>query len=318
MIVDERIIGHYTGQEDGPLVIAIGAIHGNEPAGVTALAEVFRLLEIEKQTIPDFIFKGQLVGLIGNLAAYKTGQRFIKNDLNRIWDPETVEGLIKKVPDELEFEDKELVGLLLKIRYLITRSRAKNLIIIDLHTTSADGGIFSIPLEDDPQSVQLAVDLHAPVVLGLLKGLGGTLMHYASGNHFLFQGLPEQVCCVAFEAGQHFDPLSVSRSISAVISTLRAAGCVKPEDVDHKHDDILLAYAADLPKLTSITHVHHIGPEEHFTMRPGYVNFQKIHKGEQLAVSHNGPIYSPSDGLILMPLYQPKGTDGFFIVEPVF
>jgi len=30
----ERIIGHYRGAEAGPLVVAIGGIHGNEPAGV--------------------------------------------------------------------------------------------------------------------------------------------------------------------------------------------------------------------------------------------------------------------------------------------
>jgi succinylglutamate desuccinylase len=317
MKVDERVIGQFIGQEEGPLVIAIAATHGNEPAGVAALTEVFRMLEEEARAVPDFFFKGQITGLIGNLTAYKAGQRFIDKDLNRIWNPEFVDGLLKKPIDELQNEEQELVQLLLKIRSLINQSRAKHLIIIDLHTTSAEGGIFSIPLEDDQESIQLAATIHAPVVLGLLKGLSGTLMHYASGNHFLCEGLPEKVCCVAFEAGQHFDPLSVNRSISAVISILRATACIGQEDVDHQHDDILLAYTADLPKLTRIMYVHHIGPDDHFTMHAGYVNFQPVHKGEQLAIAHNGPVFAPQEGLILMPLYQPKGTDGFFIVEVV-
>jgi succinylglutamate desuccinylase len=50
-------------------------------------------------------------------------------------------------------------------------------------------------------------------------------------------------------------------------------------------------------------------------MKPGYVNFQKINRGETLAVSQEGDVQSPSDGLILMPKYQPQGDDGFFIVE---
>lgn len=317
MFNDKRIIGRYGGKVEGPLVLGIGAVHGNEPAGVKALEEVFKMLEMEQKTNPGFIFKGCIYGLTGNVAAYKTGARYINKDLNRIWHPENVDKLLSVGPESLQHEEKELVELLTVIRQIITETQSRHIIIIDLHTTSADGGIFSIPLEDDADSIRLAEALHAPVVMGLLKGLNGTLMHYASGNHFIYNGLPETAGCVAFEAGQHDDPLSVSRCISAVISTLRAVGCVKPEDVDHKHDDILLDYASGLPKRTRITHVHHIGPEEHFSMRPGYLNFQPVKRGEQLAVSVKGPILAPSDGLILMPLYQPKGTDGFFIVEPV-
>jgi len=317
MFNDKRIIGRYSGEQDGPLVLGIGAVHGNEHAGVKALEEVFKMLQAEQESIPGFVFRGSIYGLTGNMAAYKTGARFISKDLNRIWQPENVDKLLSADPDELQDEEQELVELLLVIRQIITEGQFRHIIIIDLHTTSADGGIFSIPLEDDADSIRLAEALHAPVVMGLLKGLNGTLMHYASGNHFVYNGLPETAGCVAFEAGQHDDPLSVSRCISAVISTLRAVGCVRPEDVDHKHDDILLDYASGLPKRTRITHVHHIGPEEHFSMRPGYLNFQPVQKGEQLAFSVNGPVLAPSSGLILMPLYQPKGTDGFFIVEPV-
>lgn len=317
MLKDERIIGRYGGNDEGPLVLGIGAVHGNEHAGVKALKEVFRMLQAEEESVPGLVFRGSIYGLTGNMAAFKTGARFISKDLNRIWQPENVDKLLNTDPQELQDEEKELVDLLWVIRQIIADTQSRHIVIIDLHTTSADGGIFSIPLEDDVESVRLAESLHAPVVMGLLKGLNGTLMHYASGNHFVNNGLPETASCVAFEAGQHDDPLSVSRCISAVISTLRAVGCLRPEDVDHKHDEILLDYAAGLPKRTRIAHVHHIGPEEHFRMRPGYLNFQPVQRGEQLAVSADGPVVAPFDGLILMPLYQPKGTDGFFIVEPV-
>jgi succinylglutamate desuccinylase len=309
------MIGQFKGQQDGPLVIAFGATHGNEPAGVQAIAEVFRMLEAEKHANPGFEFIGQFTGIIGNYSAFQSGQRFIEKDLNRIWDPAYVEDLLRLPTDTLANEDLELVQLLHCIRATIAAANARRLFILDLHTTSADGGIFSIPLEDDKKSIDLAAALHAPVVMGLLKGLSGTLMHYAFGNHFAINGLPEQTCCVAFESGQHNDPLSVSRSVSAIISTLRAVGCISPEDVDHRHDDILLEYAADLPKVTRIIHVHHIAPDEHFSMRPGYVNFQPVHKGEYLADSSQGQVLAPVGGLILMPLYQLKGADGFFIVK---
>jgi succinylglutamate desuccinylase len=52
-------------------------------------------------------------------------------------------------------------------------------------------------------------------------------------------------------------------------------------------------------------------------MRPGYANFQPIRRGEHLADDASGPVLAPEDGLILMPLYQSLGTDGFFLVQEV-
>jgi succinylglutamate desuccinylase len=50
-------------------------------------------------------------------------------------------------------------------------------------------------------------------------------------------------------------------------------------------------------------------------MREGYKNFQAIKAGEVLADDKNGEIVAPEDCLLLMPLYQRQGTDGFFLVK---
>jgi succinylglutamate desuccinylase len=309
-----RVIDRYEGQLGGPLVIVLTAMHGNEPAGVEAVQDVFRLLSIEPLHNPDFCFQGKLVGMIGNLRAFKARQRYLTRDLNRLWLPEQVEDALEHDPAELSDEWLELVELTTAIRHEIEVYRPQRLVIIDIHTTSADGGIFTIPLETDPDSLQLAQELYAPVVRGLLDGLQGTMMHFAAGNYFAINGYPENTACVAFEAGQHNDPLSVSRAIAAIVNGLRGAGCVRPQDVDSRHDIILKNYAADLPALTRIVHVHHIDPDEMFRMEPGYVNFQPVKAGEVLAKNNRGLVTAPCDGYILMPLYQPQGTDGFFIV----
>ena len=119
----------------------------------------------------------------------------------------------------------------------------------------------------------------------------------------------------AFEAGQHEDPLSVSRSIAAIVHCLRATGCIGAEDLQNPYESVLERYSERLPKVTRLRYVHHIRPGDAFRMRPGYVNFQPVRAGEHLAEDATGPILSPYDGLMLMPLYQPKGSDGFFIVE---
>lgn len=310
----ERIIGTYTGPEPGALVVVFGAVHGNEPAGVQALEEIFRMLAREPRVNPGFAFRGKLVGLIGNRQAFASGQRFLRKDLNRMWTLDNLHRIQHGGPDHLDAEDREMAELIACIQAEISAMRPEALILLDLHTTSADGGIFCIPA-NDTASLRLAKELHAPVILGMLDGLEGTLLHFATGNHFEINGYPKHSLCAAFEAGQHNDPLSVSRSIAAIVNCLRAAGCIRAEDVDSRHETILKKFSDPLPKVTRLHHVHHIRPGDAFRMRPGYVNFQPIRHGEHLADDASGPVLAPQQGLILMPLYQPLGSDGFFVVR---
>lgn len=311
----DRIIGRFGGFRDGALVIAFGAIHGNEHAGVRALEEVFQLLAREYEDNPGFVFNGTIVGLLGNLQAYHARLRFLEKDLNRQWTRENI-NRIQHIPrTELRAEDIEMAELIDAIHREIVNIKPETLVMLDLHTTSADGGVFCIPT-DDARSLRLAKGLHAPVILDLFEGISGTLLRFATDGHFEISGLPKRTVAAAFEAGSHDDPLSVSRSVSAIMNCLRVSGCIDPDDLISRNDAVLDQYSARLPKVTRLRHVHHIRPGDAFRMRPGYLNFQPIKKGEHLADDATGPVLSPEDGLILMPLYQAKGTDGFFIVEP--
>ena len=310
----ERIIGNYTGPEPGALVVVFGAVHGNELAGVRALEEIFRMLEHEPAVNPGFTFRGKLLGLIGNRPALANRERFLQRDLNRLWTPDNIRRIRHSGREALQAENLECAEIMDLLHAEIQESRPEALVLLDLHTTSADGGIFCIP-SDDASSLRLAKELHAPVVLGMLEGLEGTLLHFAAGNHFEISGYPKFSLGVAFEAGQHEDPLSVSRCIAAIINCLRACGCIRQEDVDSRHETILKTFSDPLPKVTRLRYVHHIRPGDAFRMRPGYLNCQPIRTGEHLADDTTGPILSPQNGRILMPLYQPLGTDGFFVVQ---
>jgi len=312
--VKEQVIGTYGGHLPGPLVVALGGLHGNEPAGVKALSEMFGMLEREPSANPDFVFKGTLVGLVGHLHAYQAGKRYLTSDLNRHWTAANLER-IRSVPvEQLAAEDLEMAELLYNIQLAVKKHQPETLVILDLHTTSAEGGIFCIPMNEG-DSLDLAKELYAPVVLGLNDGLEGTLLQAAADHVFHLDAWPKQVRGVAFEAGQHNDPLSVSRAIAAIVHCLRAAGCIRADDVESRHEEVLRSHTRHLPQVTHLRHVHHIGLNEGFKMRPGYANFQPIHEGEHLADDVHGPILSPCDGLILMPLYQAQGADGFFICQ---
>jgi succinylglutamate desuccinylase len=305
----ERYIGRYDGQLAGPLLICIGGMHGNEPAGVLAIEEVLRLLEMEPKVNPGFVFQGVLVGLRGNTLAMASGKRFIERDLNRMLSDEEIRRIQHTPEEERGAEDRECLELINTIQEEIARTNASTTLIIDLHTTTAEGGGFTIAA-DDPVSMKLARGLHAPVILGIADDLQGTTISY-------FNKPDEQRHCIVFEAGQHQDPQSVHRTVSAIINCMRSMGSVEAKDVDHRHDGLLKRLSNGLPGFTRLAYRYKIQPGEAFDMRPGYRNFQKISRGEVLAHNEHGEIMAPVDGLILMPKYQVLGDDGFFIVQAV-
>lgn len=307
----QRIIGRYSGEDKGPLLICLAGIHGNEPAGIHALELMFKMLEVEPITNPRFAFKGKIVGLRGNLKAIKAGKRFIEKDLNRQWTNDTVEKCKKLPINDLAPEEQEIKELIALIEEEVNSYQPEKFVLLDLHTTTATGGIFSVAT-DDHESVRIGVELHAPVVKGLLEGIKGTTLHYFNNHNFQ----PDTVA-VCFESGQHQEPLSVNRAIAAITNCLRTIGCVRAEDVENRHDELLIEYSRHLPKVTELINCHAIKEGDEFEMEPGYLNFQAVKEGEVLAHDRSGPVTASADGYILMPLYQKQGDDGFFLIRKV-
>ncbi len=293
-------------------------MHGNEPAGVEALKIIFQLLAKEPRSNENFYYKGKIIGLLGNVEAFHKKKRNTVKDLNRQWTPENIDRIIQRSDNGLHSEDREMSELLQIIIEEIKSYEPESVILLDLHTTSAQGGIFSIAT-DDPESIRIAIELHAPVITGMLHGISGTTLHFFTNKNFkklsLGNGKLRKITGVAFEAGQHDDHLSVNRCIAAIINCMRSVGSVSANDVENRHDRLLQEYSKDLPKIAKLIKVHSIGPLDEFKMLPGFKNFQLVKKGEHLANDKHGIIKSPSEGLILMPLYQPQGSDGFFLIK---
>jgi len=306
-----RIIGSYTGEKKGPLLIVFGGMHGNEPAGVQALELMFKMLEVEPITNPHFCYNGRIVGFRGNLRALYAKQRFIVKDLNRSFTSENIEKINTLPLDELDSEDNEVREILAAVDIEIKDYQPDKIVFLDIHTTTAYGGIFGIST-DDPESLRIAIELHAPVITGMLKGIRGTSLH-----HFCKKNYGENVVAVVFEAGQHNESLSVNRAIAAITNCMRTIGCVRENDVENRHDELLIEYSKNLPKVARLLKVHQINAGDNFEMMPNYKNFQTVKKGEILAKDKHGAIRAEDNCMVLMPLYQKQGDDGFFLVQKV-
>ena len=304
-----RILARYAGPEPGPLLVVLGGMHGNEPAGVRAILRMAAMLGAEPAINPTFRYRGSFVGLAGNLRALRGGYRFLEEDLNRILTPENLVR-IEALPVEVRgYEEQEFLELVTTVHALIEQYRPTRLYVLDIHTTTASGGIFTIPAPD-PESERLAAELHAPVITGMLEGLDGTTLHYFNTGNW-----PLPTVAVTFEAGQHQEAESTDRAVAAIVNCMRSIGAVRDQDVEHRHDALLQTYSRGLPPRTHLVYTHHIEPEDRFVMRPGYVNFQPVAAGEELGRDKNGPVRAPFDARILMPLYQQQGNDGFFLVK---
>jgi succinylglutamate desuccinylase len=297
----KRKILDFSMGHDGPLIIVFAAMHGNEMAGVLALQRLGLLLKAEQNEDPNFRFEGHIVGYLGNISAYQAQKRYIDADLNRLW------GDTLPHPFPLN-EIRQLRAIKKLINTQIAQNNHTDVVILDLHTTSADGGIFSIAL-DGKLEQKITTALLAPTVKGLLHGISGTLLHYIKELTFP----QKRIAGVAFEAGQHDDPNSIDRAVAGMILTLRVLQCIDPQCIEQKHTDLLKTYSEGLPKSVTLVYAHKIAPNSGFVMRPGYRNFEAIAHGEHLADDIHGPIRSTINGILLMPLYQKQGSDGFFV-----
>lgn len=300
----ERLIGRYGKYGAAKTFIVFAGIHGNELAGIKALQELF--LELESEKID---FDGTVIGIAGNIQAMNQQMRFVHKDLNRQWYLTKIRklgalpyGMLNTAED---IEQKQILDLILDI----VNDKGKELMLVDLHTTSAKGGSFTIT-NTHPKSREYALQIPVPVITGMIHKIKGTTLEY-----FEQLGLP----AIAFEAGQHEEPASVIRMKAALVSLFKHAGCIDKSMLMHYEKDMqkMEQEYSHLPKHVNVLYRHPIEDEDGFEMKPGYSNFQAIQNNEWLASDKHGEIHAHVDGLILMPLYQKKGEDGFFIVEEI-
>lgn len=300
----QRELGRYLGKLPGPLVICIGGIHGNEPAGALALEVVLKKLHDGSPP-----FRGEMIALAGNVNALNSGVRYRQQDLNRMWAPDRINELNAQLIDQPATAEEAEQRELLEIIKTALAGHNGEAVFLDLHTTSSNGSPFAI-ISDTLINRRLALELDVPIILGLEENLDGTILNYVNElGH----------AAIGFEAGQHRSPASLLNHEAAVWTTLVAAGCIKPYYI-HEFFDLrqhLKRTVNGAPRVMELRYRHGISDTDQFAMQPGFSNFTPVAKGQLLANDRQGSITSPEDALLFMPLYQSQGEDGFFLVREV-
>jgi len=303
-ISEKRIIGAIEGESDGPLVIIVAGMHGNESAGVEAVAEVLDILEGTQSG-----FKGRLLCLRANINALEHDVRYVDEDMNRVWFPAILEQIRKTPGEKLNSSERYEIKQLLKILDNLDQPDDFPAIFADIHTFSAEGWMFSLTSTELKQR-KLLSNLHVPMVFGVEETLHGTAFGYFQKQGFISFGL---------EGGQHENELTSYNTKASIMLLLQAAQCIDQEHIPElsEYQQDLGWHTRNLPAEAELVYQHIIEPGDNFEMRPGFKNFQPVKKGEWLANDREGKIRAQCDGYILMPLYQSQGNDGFFIITDI-
>lgn len=304
-VASNRTIGSLTGQREGPLVVLLTGLHGNEYIGVQAVEEVLGILRES-----DGLVRGKVLAIRANLPALKHKVRYIDEDMNRIWFPSIIKKIRTTPEESLTSSERIEVKRLLRVLDQVEKQHGSYpTVLVDIHTFSAEGSMFTLP-NQDPGQVDLLSEMYAPMVLGIGRSLRGTALKYYHNRGLFSFGL---------EGGQHENSLTKQNIIASVMLLLRAVGCIdadenRPGMMDdyQKH---LKSQTHHLPVQAELVYQHLIEEGDRFQMRPGYKNFQPVKEGQWLASDRSGRIVAQCDGYILMPLYQQQGREGFFIIK---
>lgn len=260
----------------GPHVVLISLIHGNELAGAIVLDQMLR-----SGVMPAI---GKLSLGFANHAAFARfdagnpiASRFVEEDLNRVWDDIQLFGVRRS----LELDRAR------EMRALIDTAD----IVLDLH---------SMLWPSDPlllcgstaQGRKLALKLGTPAMVVADHG-------HAGGKRLIDYGrFTEAACtaaCILVEAGQHWEPATVTQMQATVAALLHHTG-LKP---------LAPAPARSKSRFANVTHVV-TAKTNRFVFAKPFRGGDVIRKSGSL-IAHDGDteIRSPYDDcLLIMPSHK--------------
>ncbi|MFT7517387.1 MAG: succinylglutamate desuccinylase [Myxococcota bacterium] len=290
------MLGKFTSARPGPLLICLAGVHGNEPAGVSALQRLFKYIESNQDD-----FCGTVVGMTGNRLALSKNKRFIDADFNRAWQSVS--------PQEYgdTHEDQEKLQLHHELQQLLD-GFSGNAFFIDLHTSSASGSPFAC-LGDTIRNRKFARNFPTPKILGLEEQIDGALLEFLNNLGLTTLG---------FEGGQHQDEQATENHYAALWCALVGAKCVKKGHPQvRKSQELLRKRTQGNPPWVGIRYRHVIQEGDAFKMRPGFRNFTEVTANYLLATHNSQAVYSHYKSRVILPLYQGLGNDGFFLANDI-
>ncbi|MBA5608660.1 succinylglutamate desuccinylase/aspartoacylase family protein [Duganella sp. FT3S] len=286
----------YRGQGDGPRLIVLGAVHGNETCGTRAIERL--MVELDSGAL--HIARGCLTLVpVANPLAYAKGERAGERNLNRKLFPNAA---------PQDFEDR--------VANWLCPLLAGHDVLLDLHSFQADSAPFVMvgPRDNDGP---LEPFHHARQERALARRLGvrrcveGWLRTYGQGVQRRLHGNDQLATVLRYgvgtteymrsmggyaltlECGQHADPHAPQVAYQAILNTLAFLGLTGAAAPPPVPDNAL--------EVLSMVEVHdkqHAG--DRFSR--DWASFDPVRQGEEIGRRADGtPVLAGFDGVILFP-----------------
>lgn len=290
----------YHGLSEGPRVIILGAVHGNEPCGTLAIRRFMESLDSGERRL----LKGTLSFVpVANPLAWQQHTRMGERNLNRNFR-------ISDNPEDFEDRITNRLAHLLQAHDLL----------LDIHSFHTQGQPFVMlgprDNEDPLERFSRAREEEALAArIGVRRMVEGWLNTYARGvarrmgnpnaslkaqmlsTHPSYGiGTTEFIraqggYALTLECGQHDDPNAIEVGHQAIINTLSHLGMLDEPEPPRRSD-------VEVLRLVEVVDRDH--PEDVFIR--DWNSFDTLKSGQLIGHRHDGtPVVAPGDGFIVFP-----------------
>lgn len=271
----------FTAEEEGPSVLVLGAIHGNEKCGSIAADKIIKAFESGNIKLK----KGHVTFVpICNPKAYQENIRFCDVNLNRV---------IKQHDNPKAYEE----GLANQVATLIEQHD----FALDLHSIHSKGSAFVFVDEVDEYTNGVAAVLDVDTIIYGWSDMYEETEDCTTSEYAHKVGKSS----VTVECGSHDDPESINIAEHSIYATLQFFGLL---DVDVQSG----------AKAMAVNAKERIVKEAEGSL--GNVQHMSAFKaGETIATYDNGhAIIAPMDCVILIPFeHAGIGEEWFYIAEKI-
>lgn len=270
-------IDHHPGSATGPHLVFGFLVHGNECGTLPAALRIGNELRRGSLVAP-----GPVTLFVGNRAAALADERFLEEDLNRVFT-------FDRKADCLERRRAEELRPVLDVADFF----------LDLHQTQTPTArpFWTFPWDPDFDAYARAL---AVAEVGLTRP-GGQVFSpglCCADEYVRARGKPGITVEVGFRG---LDEEQSERTYAAVRATLDLFSALG-------RGRTLAEVAAEKPPLTYYQTAHIVIAErENYALRPGYQNWSEVTAGEVLSAEGTPLLVSPMDGVVLFPKYPKPG-----------
>ncbi|HMR04756.1 MAG TPA: succinylglutamate desuccinylase/aspartoacylase family protein [Polyangiaceae bacterium] len=267
------------GSFTGPWVGVIGALHGNEVAGL----EVIESIKTDADGFAKRLKRGTVVLVHGNPKATEEGRRYSKGgtDINRLFAYQWIEEL---APEAWAYEHHRA----LELRPLMTGLDA----MVDLHSASQPTVPFAI-CDGRPEGIALSQKTGCKVTFGWDGP--GMLMEHVSIGALVAKGRP----AISVECGQHKGADTAKVAHDVLTRFLGGLGL---------SDHATAETAAESYELFGRL----VKPTLHFELERDFASFDRLLAGSVLGHGDGVTVSVDRDAFLLLP--TPKAVRGEDIV----